>query len=128
MDLMGELDLKSAFSDFEKEFGAIFTRSTRTVPIVCPLKQGDGLLEADYIQCFLTMLKGQSSNQKESKTKTKTHSIYDDLESLLYIILDAFSDRTWASSRRKKSAKLTVQPPGFTFYSSKVTALMWLLT
>ncbi|KAJ2879209.1 hypothetical protein H4R27_005437 [Coemansia aciculifera] len=55
--------------------------------------------------------------------KAKTRSIYDELESLLYVILDAFSDRTRAFGRRKKSAKPTVQPPGFTFYSSEVTAL-----
>ncbi|KAJ2056129.1 hypothetical protein GGI17_006341, partial [Coemansia sp. S146] len=55
--------------------------------------------------------------------KAKTRSIYDELESLFYVILDAFSDRKRTPNCKKKSAKPTVQPPGFTFYSSEVTAL-----
>ncbi|KAJ2750469.1 hypothetical protein GGI19_005091 [Coemansia pectinata] len=55
--------------------------------------------------------------------KAKTRSIYDELESLFYVILDAFSDRIRASSRKTKSSKPTARPPGFKFYSSEVTAL-----
>ncbi|KAJ2879013.1 hypothetical protein H4R27_005540 [Coemansia aciculifera] len=56
--------------------------------------------------------------------KAETRGIYDELESLLYVILDTFSDHIRASSRKKKSSKPTARPPGFTFYSSEVTVLM----
>ncbi|KAJ2879012.1 hypothetical protein H4R27_005539 [Coemansia aciculifera] len=48
--------------------------------------------------------------------KAKTRSIYDDLESLLYVILDALSDRP-------RTGKLDVQPLGFRFYDSLSTAM-----
>ncbi|KAJ2870016.1 hypothetical protein GGH93_005886, partial [Coemansia aciculifera] len=67
MDLMGELDLKSAFSDFEKGFGAIFTRSTHKVPVVSPLQEGDRLLESDYVRCFLEVIGQQASVLAKSK-------------------------------------------------------------
>ncbi|KAJ2746705.1 hypothetical protein GGI20_001126 [Coemansia sp. BCRC 34301] len=46
----------------------------------------------------------------------KKRSIYDDFESLLYVMLDAFSNRPRASN-------LGEQPAGFQFFSSKTTAL-----
>ncbi|KAJ2488890.1 hypothetical protein IWW37_004427 [Coemansia sp. RSA 2050] len=49
--------------------------------------------------------------------------IYDDLESLLYVMLDAFSSRERASRGKKSSSKKIAQPPGFVFYSGEVAAL-----
>ncbi|KAJ2104275.1 hypothetical protein GGI09_000192 [Coemansia sp. S100] len=45
----------------------------------------------------------------------KMRSIYDDLESLVYVVLDAFSNRPRAGDRGE-------QPPGFIFLSSTTTA------
>ncbi|KAJ2746892.1 hypothetical protein GGI20_000971 [Coemansia sp. BCRC 34301] len=48
--------------------------------------------------------------------EAKKRSIYDDFESLLYVMLDAFSNRPRASN-------LGEQPAGFQFFSSETTAL-----
>ncbi|KAJ2054864.1 hypothetical protein GGI17_006781, partial [Coemansia sp. S146] len=64
--LMERLGLKGALDDFEKKDGTAFTRSARTVPVVCPADKTRGLLEADYVRCFLAMLNGQESALEET--------------------------------------------------------------
>ncbi|KAJ2059811.1 hypothetical protein GGI17_004149 [Coemansia sp. S146] len=48
--------------------------------------------------------------------KTDTRGVYDDLESLFYVILDTLSDRP-------RTGKTGVQPPGFRFYDSSNMAM-----
>ncbi|KAJ2251764.1 hypothetical protein GGI13_003665 [Coemansia sp. RSA 455] len=52
--------------------------------------------------------------------KARTRSIYDDLESLLYVILDALSDRP-------RTGKPDLQPLGFRFYDSSNMAMTRLM-
>ncbi|KAJ2827449.1 hypothetical protein GGI24_002641, partial [Coemansia furcata] len=54
---------------------------------------------------------------------SKMRGIYDDLESLFYVFLDAFSGRTRIARDKNMSNKPKPQPPGFAFHCSETAAL-----